>query len=97
MHTKSPPLGACNLAVQEVYGLLMIGLINGALALWVYYDSKSQERSGLWALGTFLVPKAFFLFRVGLGGVDKAFRQPVHKESPICQGTPGAPRGTLLG
>ncbi len=46
--------------MQEVYGLFVIGLINGGLALWVYHDSKLQERSVLWALGTFLIPKAFF-------------------------------------
>ena len=46
--------------IGEVYGLFLIALIRGGLALWVYNDSKLQERSGFWALGTFLFPQAFF-------------------------------------
>lgn len=60
MRGKSSLVELWNLPMQEVYGLFLIGLINGGLALWVYIDSKRQERSVLWTLGTFLIPKAFF-------------------------------------
>ena len=43
-----------------IWVLFLGAAINGALALWVYSDSKSQERSGFWALGTFFLPQAFF-------------------------------------
>ena len=43
-----------------IWALFLGAAINGALALWVYNDSKLQERSGFWALGTFFLPQAFF-------------------------------------
>ena len=46
--------------IGEVYALFLIAIIYGGLALWVYNDSKRQGRSGLWALGTFFFPQAFF-------------------------------------
>ncbi len=46
--------------MQEVYALFLNTVINGALALWVYKDSRLQERSGFWALGTFFFPYACF-------------------------------------
>ena len=46
--------------MQNVYIALLSTVINGALAFWVYNDSRLQERSGFWALGTFFLPMAFF-------------------------------------
>ena len=46
--------------MQNVYVLFLIGASHGGLALWVYNDSKLQERSRFWALGTFFFPQAFF-------------------------------------
>ena len=46
--------------MQDVYVVLLTTVINGALALWVYNDSRLQERSRFWALGTFFLPYAFF-------------------------------------
>ena len=40
--------------------LFLVAVIHGGLALWVYNDSRLQERSGFWALGTFFLPQAFF-------------------------------------
>ena len=44
----------------QISALFLGAIIHGGLALWVYRDSKLQERSGLWALGTFFFPQAFF-------------------------------------
>jgi len=44
----------------EMFGLLMRGVMQGGLALWVYSDVRRRERSMLWTLGTFLIPEAFF-------------------------------------
>ena len=43
-----------------IWALFLGAAINGALALWVYNDSKLQGRSGCWALGTFFLPYAAF-------------------------------------
>ena len=48
------------LNLDFIWALFLGAAINGTLALWVYNDSKSQERSGFWALGTFFLPQAFF-------------------------------------
>ena len=45
---------------MQIYALFFAAVIRGGLALWVYKDSKLQERSGFWALGTFFLPQAFF-------------------------------------
>lgn len=57
MHAKLSLVERWNLPMQEAYTLF---LINGSLALWVYNDSKLQERSKFWALGTFFLPLACF-------------------------------------
>ena len=46
--------------IGEVYVIVLTAVIHGSLALWVYNDSRLQERSGFWALGTFFLPQAFF-------------------------------------
>ena len=46
--------------IGEVYVIFLTAVIHGSLALWVYNDSRLQERSGFWALGTFFFPQAFF-------------------------------------
>ena len=43
-----------------IWALFLSAAIHGGLALWVYNDSRLQERSGFWALGTFFLPQAFF-------------------------------------
>ena len=60
MRAKPSSVEPWNLPMQEVYALLLVAVINGGLALWVYNDSKLRERSGFWALGTFFLPQAFF-------------------------------------
>ena len=69
MRAKSSSVEPRNLPMQitlnpnfigGVYALFLTAVIHGGLALWVYKDSKLQERSGLWALGTFFLPRAFF-------------------------------------
>ena len=69
MRAKSSSVESWNLPMQValnpdpiggLYVLFLGVIINGGLALWVYSDSKSQERSGFWALGTFFLPLAFF-------------------------------------
>ena len=69
MRAKSASVESWNLPMQValnpdpiggLYVLFLGAIINGGLALWVYNDSKSQERSGFWALGTFFLPLAFF-------------------------------------
>ena len=60
MRAKSSSVEPWNLPMQEVYALFLAAFINGGLALWVYRDSRLQERSGFWALGTFFLPQAFF-------------------------------------
>ncbi|MCZ6681028.1 MAG: CPBP family glutamic-type intramembrane protease [Candidatus Poribacteria bacterium] len=47
---------------QEIYGLFLLGLMHGGLALWVYNDIKLRQRSMFWVVGTFLAPEAFFPF-----------------------------------
>ena len=69
MRAKSSSVEPWNLPMQvalnpdligKVYVLFLGTIINGVLALWVYNDSRLQERSGFWALGTFFLPWAFF-------------------------------------
>ena len=69
MRTKSSSVESWNLPMQValnpdpiggLYVLFLGAIINGGLALWVYNDSRLQERSGFWALGTFFLPLAFF-------------------------------------
>ena len=69
MRAKSSSVEPWNLPMQVasnpdfiggVYALFLIVIIRGGLALWVYKDSKLQERSGFWALGAFFLPQAFF-------------------------------------
>ena len=60
MRAKSSSVESWNLPMQDVYALFLIAVIRGGLALWVYSDSKLQERSRFWALGTFLLPRVFF-------------------------------------
>ncbi len=60
MRSKLSLVEPWNLPMQEVYALFLNAVINGALALWVYTDSRLQERSGFWALGTFFLPYACF-------------------------------------
>ena len=58
MHDAKLLRGVCNLS--EMYGFIVLILIHGGLALWVYNDIKLRERSMLWILGILLVPEAFF-------------------------------------
>ena len=66
MRAKSSPMKPWTLPMQValnsdfIWVLFLGAAINGVLALWVYTDSKLQERSGFWALGTFFLPQAFF-------------------------------------
>ena len=69
MPAKSSSVESWNLPMQValnpdpiggLYVLFLGMIINGGLALWVYNDSRLQERSGFWALGTFFLPLAFF-------------------------------------
>ena len=60
MRAKSSSVEPRNLPMQNVYVVLLSTAINGALALWVYNDSRLQDRSKFWALGTFFLPQAFF-------------------------------------
>ncbi len=69
MRAKSSSVESWNLSMQValnpdpiggLYVLFLGAIINGGLALWVYKDSRLQERSGFWALGTFFLPLAFF-------------------------------------
>ena len=69
MHAKSSSAKPWTLPMQvalnpdfigEVYVIFLTAVIHGSLALWVYSDSRLQERSGFWALGTFFLPQAFF-------------------------------------
>ena len=69
MRAKSSSVKLWNLPMQvalnpdfigEVYVIVLTAVIHGSLALWVYNDSRLQERSGFWALGTFFLPQAFF-------------------------------------
>ncbi len=46
--------------IGGAYALFLDVVIRGGLALWVYKDSRLQERSGFWALGTFFLPYAVF-------------------------------------
>ena len=60
MPAKSSSVEPWNLPMQGVYALFLSVVINSGLALWVYNDTKLKERSGLWAVGTFFLPLAFF-------------------------------------
>ena len=52
--------------IGGVYALFLFVVAHGGLALWVYNDSKLQERSGFWALGTFFCRKRSFHFTFGI-------------------------------
>ena len=60
MRAKSSSVETWNLPMQNVYALFLSVVIRGGLALWVYKDSKLQERSRFWALGTFFFPQMCF-------------------------------------
>ena len=45
---------------QQIYLFVLLGIIHVGSALWVYKDAKLRGQSLYWALGTALMPEAFF-------------------------------------
>ena len=45
---------------NRYYLFVLLGIIHVGSALWVYKDAKLRGQSLYWALGTALMPEAFF-------------------------------------
>lgn len=48
------------MSAQHIYLFVLLGIIHVGSALWVYKDAKRRGQSLYWALGTILMPEAFF-------------------------------------
>lgn len=48
------------MSAQNIYLYALLGIIHVGSAIWVYKDAKLRGQSPYWALGTVLMPEAFF-------------------------------------